>query len=479
MADLISTLRHLVGAENVLDQNEVSQRASHFWDSSPLQAAALVKPANTAEVSSVLEACHAMGQSVVTHGGVTGLADGEKTTSDDLVLSLERMRNIEAIDTAGRTIKVQAGCVLQHVQEAAQQQGLLYGVDLGARGSCTIGGNIATNAGGLSVLRYGMTREQVFGLEVVLANGTVLNSMNALMKNNAGYDLKQLFIGSEGTLGVVTRAVLRLRTNTPSVNTALLAFENFEQVSSTLAHMSANLNSQLNAFEIIWNRFYCLSTDESISGSTRAPLSNNFSVYAIVESQGTNSDTDESVFMRALESAMHDGKIVDAVVAQSEKERSAIWTIRENVDLVLRHQPAFIYDISLPIVNMENYLIKVEQQLKAHWPDVVVYAYGHLADSNLHIAVAPKPGNYVYKPEGANLETPALTDEHAEWYRLTNEIMFTPLSAFGGSVSAEHGIGLLKKPYMRYSRTEQEIATMQLLKQSLDPTGILNPGKIV
>lgn len=427
----------------------------------------------------MLKACHEMNQSVVTHGGVTGLADGEKTTADDLVLSLERMHNIESIDTSGRTITVQAGCVLQHVQEAAQHHGLLYGVDLGARGSCTIGGNIATNAGGLSVLRYGMTREQVFGLEVVLADGTVLNSMNALMKNNAGYDLKQLFIGSEGTLGVVTRAVLRLRTNTPNVNTALLAFENFEQVTNTLAQLSTKLNSQLNAFEIIWNRFYSLSTNDAITGSTRAPLSNNYAVYAIVESQSAISDSGESVFMQSLESAMHDGTIVDAVIAQSEKERSEIWTIRENVDLVLRHQPAFIYDISLPITNMEAYLEKIEQQLKSQWPDVIVYAYGHLADSNLHITVAPKPENYVHKPDGANIETQVLSDEQNEWYVLCNKIMFEPLAEFGGSVSAEHGIGLLKKPYLHYSRTEQEIATMQLLKQALDPKGVLNPGKIV
>ncbi len=479
MPDLISELRHLVGAEHVLDSEQVQQRASHFWDSSPLQARALVKPANTEEVSAVIKACHKVGQPVVTHGGITGLADGEKSTRNDLVLSLERMRHIESLDVAGRTVTVQAGCVLQHVQEAAQEKGLLYGLDLGARGSCTIGGNIATNAGGLSVLRYGMTREQVLGMEVVLADGTILSSMNAMMKNNAGYDLKQLFVGSEGTLGVVTRAVLRLRPDTPSVNTALLAFESFTQVSDTLSQMSSKLNAQLNAFEIIWNPFYRLSTNESIKGSTRAPLSDNYAVYAIAESQGSNSESDTSVFMQALEDAMQDGQIVDAVIAQSEKERADIWTIRENVDLVLRHQPAFIYDISLPINSMESYLDNIEQQLKALWPDVLIYAYGHLADSNLHITVAPTPEKYVHNPEGANVETVVYSDQENEWYGMCNKIMFEPLSAIGGSVSAEHGIGLLKKPYLHYSRTEQEIATMRLIKKALDPKSILNPGKIV
>jgi len=478
MTDLLNRLKNIVGDEHVLDQAEVAQRATHFWDSSPMQALALVKPYNTEEVSKVLKLCHSVGQPVVTHGGLTGLVDGEKASDSEVVLSLERMRKIESIDTAGRTMAVQAGCILQHAQEAASEHGLLYGLDLGARGSCTIGGNVSTNAGGLSVLRYGMTREQVLGLEAVLADGTVLSSMNTLLKNNAGYDLKQLFIGSEGTLGVVTRAVLRLRPNTPTVQTAILAFDNFTQVSNTLAHMTAKLNAQLNAFEIIWNEFYRLSTSDSIKGAARAPLSDNYAVYAIVESQGTNNQADQLTFMQALESAIEDDKIVDAVVAQSEKERSQIWTIRENVDLVLRHQPAFIYDISLPIISMESYLTHIKKQLQALWPEVVVYAYGHLADCNLHIAVAPTPQNYVENPDNSNVETVQLSAEQQEWYRACNKIMFEPLNDIGGTLSAEHGIGLMKKPYLHYSRTAAEIKTMRLLKRSLDPTNILNPGKI-
>ena len=463
----------------MLGQADVALRATHFWDSSPMQALALVKPANTRQVSDVLKLCHRRGQAVVTHGGVTGLVDGEKSSTSDLVLSLERMRKIESVDVPGRTMTVQAGCVLQHAQDAAREHGLLYGLDLGARGSCTIGGNVSTNAGGLSVLRYGMTREQVLGLEAVLADGTVLSSMNTLLKNNAGYDLKQLFIGSEGTLGVITRAVLRLRPNTPTVNTAILAFDSFEQVTQTLGHMSENLNAQLNAFEIIWNDFYRLSTDENIKGAARAPLSNNYVAYAIVESQGSNEQSDQQVFMQALESAIDNKLIVDAVIAQSESERAQIWKIRENVDLVLRHQPIFIYDISLPIVSMESYLELIKQQLRERWPEVVVYAYGHLADSNLHITVAPTPQHYINDPNAGNVETARLSDEQQKWYKECNRIMFEPLSAIGGTVSAEHGIGLTKKPYLHYSRTEAEIDTMRLLKKALDPNNILNPGKVV
>ena len=479
MSEFIEKLQQLVGKDAVISGAAVGQRASHFWDSSPLQALAVVKPASTEEVSRVLKCCFDHHQPVVTHGGVTGLADGEKSTMNDVVLSMERMRHIENLDTAGKTITVQAGCVLQQVQLAAEEAGLLYGVDLGARGSCTVGGNIATNAGGLSVLRYGMTREQVLGLEVVLADGTVLSSMNTLMKNNTGYDLKHLFVGSEGTLGVVTRAVLRLRPATPSRNTALLAFDNFAAVSTTLAKLSGSLNAQLNAFEIIWNEFYCLSTDDTLEGTSRAPLARHYPVYAIVESRGSNMQADQALFSDALEQAINDELILDAVIAQSEKDRAELWQIRENVDLVLRHQPAFIYDISLPIASMEHYLELLIQSLRAEWPDVKMYAYGHLADSNLHITVAPEPNNYQRETGGANSQIKPFTATEQRWYETSNKLVFEPLSKLGGAISAEHGIGLLKKDYLPYSRTSAEIATMQGLKNALDPRAILNPGKIV
>jgi len=392
---------------------------------------------------------------------------------------MERMNLIEEIDVNSRSMTVQSGVILENILLKAKENEMLFPLNFGAKGSAQIGGAVSTNAGGLRVFRYGMTRNLILGLEAVLADGTVLSSMNALLKNNAGYDLKQLFIGSEGTLGVVTRAVLRLRPDTPTVQTAILAFDSFGQVSDTLAHMSMKLNSQLNAFEIIWNEFYRLSTSDDIKGAARAPLSNNYAAYAIVESQGTNTQSDQQMFMQALESAIEDGHIVDAVIAKSENERSQIWTIRENVDLVLRHQPAFIYDISLPIASMESYLAKVKQQLQAMWPEVVVYAYGHLADSNLHITVAPDPQKYASNPDTGNAQTAQLSNEQKQWYEACNKVMFEPLADVGGTVSAEHGIGLMKKPYLHYSRTQAEIDTMRLLKKALDPTNILNPGKIV
>jgi len=479
MTELIDQLKNIVGENHVLSTTQVAERAKHFWDPSPMTAMALVKPGSTEEVSAVLKLCSSYSQPVVTHGGVTGLVDGEKTTKDEIILSLERLRAIESIDKDGCTMTVQAGCILQQVHSAANDAGLLYGVDLGARGSCTIGGNISTNAGGLSVLRYGMTRDQILGLEAVLADGTVVSSMNSMIKNNAGYDLKQLFVGSEGTLGVITRAVLRLRPDTPTVNTAIVAFDNFDQVKSMLGHMTKSLNAELNAFEILWNNFYQLSTNELIEGASRPPLEDSYHAYAIIESRGSHTDADMQKFNQALELALENEMIVDAVVAQSDTERANIWKIRENVDLVLRHKPLFIYDISLPINSMQTYVDQITGELQQHWPDVLVYAYGHIADGNLHISVAPQPQNYINNPKNESTHIQDFTSEEMQWYQLSNKTVFEPLQVLRGTISAEHGIGLLKKPYLHYSRTAEEIALMELLKRSLDPGNILNPGKII
>ncbi|MGQ7844913.1 FAD-binding oxidoreductase [Granulosicoccus sp. 3-233] len=463
---LYSRLAQIVGPEHVLTGADVSARATHFWDASPLTAAAIVRPADTAQTAAVLKLCHEAGQVVVTQGGATGLVKGHASTDNDLLLSMERMNDIEPVDFTGRTVTVGAGAILQNVQQAADDAGLQLGLDLGARGSCTIGGNISTNAGGLAVLRYGMTREQVLGLEVVLPDGTILSSLNRMMKNNAGYDLKQLFIGSEGTLGVITRAVLRLRPATPALATALLAFDRFEQVSATLGHLSHALNGTLDAFEVIWQPFYALNTDTEREGSSQSPLPRDYALYAIVESRGSESDATDDQFEQALGSALENELIVDAVIVQSERERQNIWHIREHIDIALQHDPVFVYDISLPIADMQPYVDSVLTQLQQRWPDVILYVYGHLADGNLHILVAP--------PAEQELEA----EEKARWHEFSNQLIYQPLQSLGGSISAEHGIGLSKKPYLPLSRSAAEISLMQSLKRTLDPSGILNPGKI-
>lgn len=473
MTALLDTLRAIVGDGNVLTGDAVSARAAHFWNPLPLQAKALVRPANTAEVSAIMRACHASGQAVVTHGGLTGLVEGDRSTATDLVLSMERMRQIEAIDVVGRTLTAQAGCVLETVQKAAAESDLQFGLDLGARGSCTIGGNIATNAGGLSVLRYGMMREQVLGLEVVLADGRVMSSMNHMMKNNAGYDLKHMFVGSEGTLAVITRAVLRLRAATPSVQTCLLAFENYTQVTRALRHVDSALNGQLNAFEVIWQPFFQLNTDPELEGTVTAPMSREHAIYAIVESRGSGQQADYDTFERAMQAVLEQGLIADAVIPQSESARATIWEIREALEVSRRHHPLFGYDVSLPIVDMADYLGKIEKQVRQVWPQAAFYAYGHLADGNLHVTIAPHPENYGKPADRSNNH-----DLH-QWHLQCNDIVYAPLAEIGGSVSAEHGIGLAKKNYLKLSRSPAEIALMQQLKNMLDPSDILNPGKIL
>ncbi len=480
----LEALRKIVGIEHVLDSHRVSERATHFWDARPLVAHVLVRPANTSETAEVLKLCHANNQLVVTHGGVTGLVDGNLTTDQDLILSLERQKQIETVDPVGRTMTVGAGAILQDVQQAATDIGLQLGLDLGARGSCTIGGNVSTNAGGLSVLRYGMAREQVLGLEAVLADGTIVSSMNSMMKNNAGYDLKQLFIGSEGTLGIITRVVLRLRAATPVVQTALVACRQFDDVVAILGHLDKSLNGTLDAFEVIWQPFYKLNTDPTRSDTVSAPLSPEYPLYAIVEAKSAADTQNQSdtTFTSALEHLLEKDVIVDAVIAQSKTEAANIWYIREHIDIALEHHPLFVYDISLPIASMEQYVKQLQHDVELYWHNCKLFVYGHLADGNLHIMVAP-PELTEHKMSADANNTDQNTSEsvsrHKHWREQSNTYVYSPLQALGGSVSAEHGIGLQKKQYLALSRSPVEINLMRTLKQTLDPKNLLNRGKII
>jgi FAD/FMN-containing dehydrogenase len=454
-----------VGAAHVLLGNDVSSRAKHYWNSESRVAAAIVRPSNTREVSEVLALCNQWRQRVVTHGGLTGLVDGDRTDENDLVLSLERMSAIESIDNVGKTITVQAGCVLEKVQQAAAEQQLSFGLDLGARGSCTIGGNISTNAGGLSVLRYGMTREQVLGLEVVLMDGRVISSMNTLIKNNAGHDLKHLFIGSEGTLGVITRAVLRLRPPTYSVNTAFLACASFQGVTDTLKHLEHSSAGQLHAFEVLWKSFVHLNTDPLHANTTPSPIELDAPYYIIAETRGIDVEQDSQSFAQAIEYCFEQGWACDGVVAQSQQERQNIWAIRENIELMLEHDPLYIFDISLPIASMVSYIEALSDSVQVHWPGSTVFSYGHLADGNLHVGVTTPAA-----------VPPATPDDQ---YNRVNRLVFEPLQAIGGSISAEHGIGLTKKEWLRYSRNDEEIKLMQSIKTLFDERNLLNTGRIV
>lgn len=441
MDPVIAHLTTIVGARGVLGPADLGARADGIFSSETMQGRALVRPANTAEVSAVMRWCHEQGLVVIPHGGLTGLTHATKSGPSDIIISTERMRAIEAIDPMQRTATVQAGVTLQALQEAVEAQGMIYPLDLGARGTATLGGTVATNAGGNRVLRYGMTRDMVLGLEAVLADGTVISSLYPLIKNNTGYDLKHLFIGSEGTLGVITRLVLRLREKPLASHTAMVAVETFDQVAGLLRHMDRALGGALSSFEVMWRSYYTLVTTPPAKG--RAPLPNGHSFYVLLESQGSAPERDAENFQEALGAAMEQGLLVDAMIAQSESETRALWAIRDDVVQLRRDGDPVGFDISLPVSRMDDYVREVERRLEALPIKSLLYVFGHLGDGNLHVVVAV-PGGF----------TPDLKHE-------IETAVYAPLQARGGSVSAEHGIGLDKKPWLPVSRTEPELAVMR------------------
>ena len=456
--NLVEKIATVVSAGGVLTGDDVRQRSDSWPPVGGCQACAIVRPRTTSEVSEVLKLCHAAGQSVVTHGGITGLVGGARATGKDIVVSLERLNTIEAVDVVNRTVMVEAGVPLQRVHEAAEAADLLFPLDLGARGSCTIGGNISTNAGGNSVIRYGMMRDQLLGVEAVLADGTIISSLNGVLKNNTGYDLKQLFIGSEGTLGIVTRAVLRLRPLPRSCNTALVAVEHFENVAGFLRMMDSALGGTLSAFEVLWNDFY--QTIAGQEGKHVPPLETGYPFYVLLESTGGHLEADRVQFEDALAGALESEIIVDAVIAQSKQQREDLWAIRDDIEGLSKQLfPPIVFDVSLGIQKMAGYVEDVRSQLNARWPGSQMVAFGHIGDGNIHLVVTV-----------GSLEPDAV---HA-----VERIVYEALGRCQGIISAEHGIGLDKREYLKHSRNEVEISLMKTMKHALDPRGILNPGKI-
>ena len=360
MSDPIFSLARAVGAGRVLDSAAVAGRATSYWNSAPMQAKALVMPGSTAEVADVLRACHGRGQTVITQGGLTNCVAAVEPSLDDVVLSTEKMTGIVEIDRVGGTALVEAGAVLENVQAAVAAEGLRFPLDFGARGSCTIGGNIATNAGGINVLRYGMTRNLVLGLETVLADGTIVSSLNRMLKNNAGYDTKQAFIGSEGSLGVVTRAVLRLFPQPGSRQDALVAADTFDKMIALLGRLQSGLAGTLSAFEIMWGEYYAEVTGD---GGHRAPLPRDYRYYVVMQAEGSDAGADDARFERVLAEALDAGEIVDAVLAKSAAEAREFWNIREQFEAIQQLEPNIIYDVSLPIRDMEKYIADVEQRI--------------------------------------------------------------------------------------------------------------------
>lgn len=465
MHALIEQLAPHFGSHQLLTGDTVDARFLHDWMVTMPQGAplAVARPKTTAEVSLVLAACHAHGVAVVPQGGLTGLAGGAVPVDAGVVLNLELMQGIEEIDTAASTMTVWAGTTLQAVQEAASAAGLFFPLDIGGRGSCRIGGNVATNAGGNRVLRFGMARESVLGMEVVLADGTVITSLNKMLKNNAGYDLKQLFIGSEGTLGVVTRLVLRLQALPRSRCTALCALADYAAVLELLGHVRSRLPGSLSAFEWMHPDFYERVTNGVAGLTTPLPCRNSagqhHGAYVLVEALGGDQASDQAMFEAVLGEALENGLVTDAVVAQSESETAALWRVRDaSGEFRQVFWPHVGFDVSIPTGEIGRFVEQLTAQLHTRWPEVETVFFGHIGDANIHIGVKVGAGE---QPEQA-----------------IEALVYELVGQWRGSVSAEHGIGLLKKPYLGHSRSAEEIALMRRVKAALDPKGILNPGKV-
>lgn len=419
---------------------------------------AVAFPRTTAEVSRLLRLCHEHAVAVVPSGGRTGLAGGAVAPNGELVVTLSRMRRLDPVDRLGATVRVQAGAVTEAVHRHCAEHGLTWPVDFASKGSSTVGGNIATNAGGVKVIRYGLTRNWVLGLEVVLASGDVLELNGALEKNNTGADLRQLFIGSEGTLGIVTEATLKLARLPERLHVFVFAVDGLAGV-LRLFREARSAPLTISAYEFFTDR--CLARLRR-HRNVKPPFAEPASHYVLLEVEGASADALEAWTTTVFER----GLATDGVLAQHSTQAAELWTLREGISESLSatglpHKN----DVALPIAALEAFAAELDALVAARYPGFEVCLFGHIGDGNLHVNVM--------KPDDLSKEA---------FLARTKELdpeMFALVKKHRGSISAEHGIGLLKKPYLGYSRSPEELALLRALKRTLDPKGILNPGKIV
>jgi FAD/FMN-containing dehydrogenase len=453
-AACLLALQEALGAEAVLQGAAISENYQADWSGLPPQVPlCLLRPKNTAQVQTIMQIAHSHGVPVVPQGGRTGLSGGAMPDRNAIALSLDAMAGVDELDAQAGTLTVWAGTPLQHVQDAAATAGFYFPLDFGARGSCQIGGNIATNAGGTGVLRYGMARDLVLGLEVVLADGTLLPMLNKMIKNNTGYDLRQMFVGSEGTLGVITRAVLRLYPDPGHVHTTLCAFESYDAAVAALHAAQKAMHGCVTAFEVMWQDFFETSLSWMQADS---PFDTAYPFYALLDVRGAEDDQVQAF----LEAAFEDGILVDAIPAQSKSQAAHFWKIREAPAEFGVHLVPINFDVSVPIGDLGRFVAQCKADLTAKWPQQFSIYFGHIGDSNLHLTVDQRSVNDASYDDVYN-------------------VVFSCVQAFKGSISAEHGIGLLKKDYLGMSRSAAELAVMANIKATLDPKGILNPCKIL
>ena len=424
------------------------------------KAGLLLRPDSTAMVAAICATASRAGIGIVPQGGLTGLVDGTATTPDQIALSLERMTRILRIDPAQGVILAEAGVTVQDLNEAAAAYGLTTGIDIPSRGSCTLGGVIATNAGGIRVIRYGMTRDNVLGLTAVLSDGTVLDGMNTLIKNNAGYDLKQLFIGSEGTLGVVTAAVLKLFPRPAATALALMDCPGLEAAQALLSLARTRAGGDLMAYEAMWPDYYRLTSSWLCHGHEPLPPGDGLKI--IIEVEGPDPDSAEAALIDIFEDAIGAGLVSDGVIAKSQEEQARIWSLREDSDLVARPRGAILsYDVSIEAGQIAGFIARWDAARAQACPQVGSFVFGHLGDCNLHVCLSV---------------TPAEAQDHAAIDQaFYGAVAATPAASF----SAEHGIGLGKRAELAQRSPAAMLAVMHVLKKALDPAGVMNPGKVL
>jgi len=464
---LIEQLVTIVGEANVL--TTVDDMAPHLVDWRRRYhgaARCAVRPGSTEDVSAVVRACAQAGVAMVPQGGNTSHCGASipDPNGEAVVISLSRMNRIRAIDAANNTITVDAGCVLQAIQDAAFDAGRLFPLSLAAEGSCQIGGNLSTNAGGVQVLRYGNTRELTLGLEVVLPSGEVWSALRGLRKDNTGYDLKQLFIGAEGTLGIITGAVLKLFPLPQATATAWLAIESPQAAVDLLARLQAAFGAQLTACELVSDVSLGMVL-QHIHGA-QAPLAPS-PWYLLIELSGNGEDVAlRSALEVFLEDALESAAISDAVLAQSVEQARRLWALRENISEAQKVEGFSIkHDISVPVSRIGEFVERADAALQRAFPGIRIVTFGHVGDGNLHYNQS--------KPEsGDNM---AFMASQAQ----VNERVHDIVHALGGSISAEHGIGQLKRDELRRYKSALEMEMMRSVKRAFDPQGLMNPGKVL
>ena len=431
------------------------------------KAALVLRPASTAEVAQVVAACAAARIPIVPQGGNTGLCGGAAPHNDasEVILSLGRMNKVRAIDPVNFTMTVEAGCILADVQNVADEHGCLFPLSLAAEGSCQIGGNLATNAGGINVLRYGNARDLVLGLEVVLPDGRIWNGLRSLGKDNTGYALRHLFVGAEGTLGIITAAVLKLFPRPTETATALCALNNLEDATTLLNRARALSGDAVTAFELIprIGLEMCVKHIAGVSDPFAAP----HPWYVLTEFSSSRPDVSvRGSFDALLETAFEEGIIADAVVAESGERQKSLWRIRESLPEAQKYEGGSIkHDVSVPVSRVPEFIAEGSAAVAARFPGVRPVPFGHLGDGNIHFNIS--------QPVGAD------TAGYLKHWEEMNRIVHDMVVGMNGSISAEHGIGMLKVREMQRYKDPVELDLMRRLKHAIDPDNLMNPGKVV